>query len=418
MIETKIKQQKPWKRTINTTASIIWGMAAHLKILQNQIFSKFAAQNKMLISNKGLLIIAILFLGMRTESIQAQIANELGAKHVERKWADQSGRFETNAVFLGVDNGNVKLKLTSGSEISVPLSKLSDVDQAWVAENHSKRSPPKSEPPKSEPPKSEPPKSEPKSEPPKKNKTKAKVATDLRLDARLKFSERLRFDADGKPETPYELVIDAVGPSAKDAIAFGWAKFESADADDGETLRAVPPVSSFFDLSEKFETVTHRGDDFFAKHPVDGVRVRFEIESGDQTWKKISNVKGSFRIKTGGERKLIKHEEAPLNLGMIENDELTSRGISVSISKIGINTMNVQLIGKDLSSVYRVAILTPEQEKLSALTASSWSRQEKGITYTFSFSPSAPADATAFIFIAENLQELEVPFEFPELEVK
>lgn len=244
------------------------------------------------------------------------------------------------------------------------------------------------------------------------------IATGLKLNAKLKLSELLRFDEENKPVSrPFELVVDAVGEKAKDAIEIGWAKLDSAKAPDGTDVGTVQPLSDFFDLSNKFKRITKRGAGIFSKHPQDGVRVSFEIERTDNNWAKLSNIKGSLRIKAGGDRKLVKHEEASLNLGAIESNELKSRGISAVVSKIGIDTLTIRLTGKDLSGVYRVAILSPEQKELSALKASSWSRQEDGVTHSFSFSPSPPADATVFLFIAENLQEFEIPFEFPELEL-
>ena len=241
----------------------------------------------------------------------------------------------------------------------------------------------------------------------------------LKLNAKLKLSEMLQFDGENKPVSrPFELVVDAVGEKAKDAVEFGWAKLDSAKAPDGTDVGTVEPLGDYFDLSNKFKRITDRGSGIFAKHPKDGVRVRFEIERKNRSWAKLSNIKGRLRIKTGGDRKLIKHDEASLNLGSIESKELESRGISVAVSKIGIDTLTIQVTGKDLSGVYRVAILSPEQKKLSALKASSWSRQEDGVTHSFLFLPSPPADATAYIFIAENLQEFEIPFEFSELELK
>ena len=56
----------------------------------------------------------------------------------------------------------------------------------------------------------------------------------LKLNAKLKLSEMLRFDGENKPVSrPFELVVDAVGEKAKDAVEFGWAKLDSAKAPDG-----------------------------------------------------------------------------------------------------------------------------------------------------------------------------------------
>lgn len=50
-----------------------------------------------------------------------------------RIWKDASGVFEVEATYLGRDKDKVVLKKEDGSEIKVPLAKLSDDDREWVA---------------------------------------------------------------------------------------------------------------------------------------------------------------------------------------------------------------------------------------------------------------------------------------------
>ena len=51
---------------------------------------------------------------------------------VVRIWKDASGVFEIEATYLGRDKDKVVLQKKDGSEIKVPLSKLSDDDREWV----------------------------------------------------------------------------------------------------------------------------------------------------------------------------------------------------------------------------------------------------------------------------------------------
>lgn len=49
-----------------------------------------------------------------------------------RAWKDASGKFTIEAEFVAVDGADVVLKKTSGSEIRVPLAKLSDADRKFL----------------------------------------------------------------------------------------------------------------------------------------------------------------------------------------------------------------------------------------------------------------------------------------------
>ena len=49
-----------------------------------------------------------------------------------RTWTDATGKFRTEAEYLGLDDGKVKLKKANGKVITVPLEKLSEADQEYV----------------------------------------------------------------------------------------------------------------------------------------------------------------------------------------------------------------------------------------------------------------------------------------------
>jgi hypothetical protein len=56
-------------------------------------------------------------------------------KGATRTWSDASDTFQVEALFLGVDNGEVSLKKTDGRTIRVPLEQLSEEDQIWVKDH-------------------------------------------------------------------------------------------------------------------------------------------------------------------------------------------------------------------------------------------------------------------------------------------
>ena len=51
-----------------------------------------------------------------------------------RTWSDNTGSFQIEAVFVKVDGDNVVLKKKDGKELNVPVSRLSENDQAVIAE--------------------------------------------------------------------------------------------------------------------------------------------------------------------------------------------------------------------------------------------------------------------------------------------
>ena len=49
-----------------------------------------------------------------------------------RRWQSADGKFTVEAKMLARNNGDVRLELRDGKEITVPLTKLSEADAAYV----------------------------------------------------------------------------------------------------------------------------------------------------------------------------------------------------------------------------------------------------------------------------------------------
>ena len=49
-----------------------------------------------------------------------------------RTWTDTSGKFRTEAALAGVEDGEVRLEKRDGTIVTVPMEKLSDLDQQYV----------------------------------------------------------------------------------------------------------------------------------------------------------------------------------------------------------------------------------------------------------------------------------------------
>jgi hypothetical protein len=56
-----------------------------------------------------------------------------------RTWTSGDGKFRTEAEFKSMGGGSVKLRKPDGSEINVPLEKLSDEDRRWIDDYRGRR---------------------------------------------------------------------------------------------------------------------------------------------------------------------------------------------------------------------------------------------------------------------------------------
>ena len=54
------------------------------------------------------------------------------AKAEIRAWVSVDSKFSTDATFIGIESGSVRLRKRDGAEVSVPLHRLSPLDRAWV----------------------------------------------------------------------------------------------------------------------------------------------------------------------------------------------------------------------------------------------------------------------------------------------
>src|SRR5687767_9288719 len=70
------------------------------------------------------LLLTILICGLLLSAAQRSLA---------RKWSDATGKFSVEAELLKVEAGKVVLKKASGSEITVPVARLSQIDRRYLA---------------------------------------------------------------------------------------------------------------------------------------------------------------------------------------------------------------------------------------------------------------------------------------------
>ncbi len=70
---------------------------------------------------------------MQTLQIAVLILNLVAGAGSARTWTDSAGRFSVEAELLAVRDGNVQLRRPDGSMVTVPVAKLSELDQRYLA---------------------------------------------------------------------------------------------------------------------------------------------------------------------------------------------------------------------------------------------------------------------------------------------
>jgi len=83
----------------------------------------------------ALLVPAMLLLEVRPLAGQVAPPKRVrGGAAVSRTWTDSTGNYRVRATFVEVKDGRVQLRKTDGTVIGVPLERLSETDQQWIAQ--------------------------------------------------------------------------------------------------------------------------------------------------------------------------------------------------------------------------------------------------------------------------------------------
>ena len=312
----------------------------------------------------------------------ASVAFEAAAQ--ERKWTSSNGKFSITGEFVGQQDGVVKIKRSNGKTIPVEIKKLSDKDQEYLNGLSSKAA--------------------------GKADTMAKPVgkANLKVVGRTQWSKFPSFNSEGKQDPlELELLIEAKGKTARDAIYYGMLKLDKLEAD-GKPIKIKQDKFSANDLSKEFVVVQRSDNEFFNDHPKDGVRAKLVFAHPKTKLKKFTSIQGEFKIRTGGKREILKvPAKAAEN---IKNAKLEKLGISAEIELDG-STINVNLTG-ELIPVYKVELLNAKGKKPDQLNGTGWSGSEGAKNYSFQFDneKSISDDLIVALSIATDMEELTVPF--------
>ena len=314
----------------------------------------------------------------------------------ERTWTDDSGQHQIQATFVRMDGNDVYLKRSdTGEEIALPLNRLSQNDQIIARELADSNSSSDSSAEMSE----------------------TDIFDDIRTEARLEWSEFPSFDENGNESYDLELVVEALGSPAKEAVKYGMFNIEVIEGRDGAAVGVKEDRFSMDDIESEIIAVQRPDDDFFNDHPDNGIRCRMEL-SADDNLREVSSLRGSFKMVTGATvHKIVIPDVTSLIDGEVRNEQLEQLGISVTFGKSEDGQLTVDLEG-DISSVLETRPCTSDGSEHRRQQGSFWSTMEASASYGFEFSDQKiPGDLHYLIVFAEGGTEVTIPFEFSDIRV-
>lgn len=314
-------------------------------------------------------------MGTGTLLVAAQILSlfvSLEAKAQERTWKTKDGKYSVKAEFVELTGDAIKLKRAdTGIVVTVPLSKLSDADRKFVS-------------------------SMDKSDEEKSNTKTEASKSDLKITGKLAWSKFANFDDDGK-ELPrdLQLMIEAKGKAAEDAVEYGFVELKKCLSNVGE-MTVKENKFKFDDATKKYVKVTRSDNKMMSDHPKNGVRVTFDFENPGNDVKKFAEVEGSFKIRTGGTREKIEIADAVTMIDKnFEHEKFDSLGVEVTVEKEE-KTLSLKLNGNH-QPIVAVQLANPKGKKLKGQMGSGWSGGGDLMSYDFQFEDEIPANATFFV---------------------
>ncbi len=338
----------------------------------------------------------------------------------DRTWTSDNGNFKIEAALVEQLDGNVKLKRSdNGRVVKVPLVRFSKADQDYLKTLSSGGSSTK-------------PGSATKSDGSKRKGSKRKGSgtkgsgtkgsssklAALNVSGQAQWSQDHSFGADGKEEPrALELVIEAKGEAAANALSYGMVKLEKCKTDKGG-LKLKKAEFVFRDFIKEFVEVRRSDNEFFNEHPKDGVRVKLKFDHPSSTPAKFSTVRGEFKIKTGGKRETVEIDDLRQKLDRnIRDRKLKALDVKAKL-KLANGAVGVTLKG-NLDAVISVRLLDAAGNVPEELVGTSSGGGGGLFSYDFQFEgdDSIPEKLMLEIDTVKDLEELTVPFDLQDLDI-
>ncbi|MEM7457584.1 MAG: hypothetical protein AAF456_24860 [Planctomycetota bacterium] len=247
--------------------------------------------------------------------------------------------------------------------------------------------------------------------------SESEILDDTRTEARLEWSEFPSFDENGNESYDLELVVEAIGRPAKEAVKYGMFNVEVMEGADGAAVGLKEDRFAMDDIESEIIAVQRPDDDFFNDHPNNGIRCRMEL-SADDDLREVASLKGSFKMITGATiHEIIIEDVSSMLGGEVQNADLERLGLSLKVEESDDGQLMINLEG-EVSSVLETRPCTASGVGHSKQQGSFWSTMENSASYGFDFEDQRiPEDVCYLVVFAEGGTEVTVPFEFSDLRV-
>lgn len=219
-----------------------------------------------------------------------------------RTWTDASRKHQMEGKFVALRNGKVTIRKTDGKTTTLPLEKLSPLDR-HIAEQLADKG----------------------------------ILPTGKVEASAKANLSQWYNQDNKPSrATLKVTVELKGEDARNAHAiYRSPHWEPATVEGKEVI-----LDSDLGMYEVFRWIDRTEDEFFAKHPKDGVRIELDYGEVPANSSKVERLEGSVQVLVGGEEKTI------------SLDHLATREAGPITKPIPLNHPSLKAAGLDLL-IYR-----------------------------------------------------------------
>lgn len=337
----------------------------------------------------------------------------LASEAEERTWTDSTGKFQVEAELADVQDGAVVLRRSDGRTVRVPLNRLSEKDQQYVAE-HQSREP-------------------------------AGAAGELKVTAQAEWGPAFfASEGDDAPEPPLEVAIVVRGKGAAQASAFGDLKLETIKDDQGRELEGKLDslMGEMMDEEGQMQLIDRTSR--FEQHPKDGVRIPIEIENPEPPIDAIKEIRGTVKLRTGGRYENVVVSDIKTQLEKpIADEVLKQAGIAIEVTSqtsddptsddqasddsrqgdgftFGLGGEAAETVVVDargtLEPLVHVELVDGSGKPLEPMMSGSAGFGQQ-MQYSLGFAEPVPADARLRLVLHVDAQEVVVPFAVKDIDV-
>jgi hypothetical protein len=313
-------------------------------------------------------------------------------------WKDASGKHEIEAEFVSLVGDSVELKTPSGRVVKLSLAKLSEADRAIaikLAAPDSAVAPGPAATPANP----------------------AAIAPGaMKVTAKGKLQAWASI-VNGKQKNAWKLtiVVTALEGVAADAYAVGPVTMGPLTVG-GEILK---PEDSLRPAG--FDVIDRSKEGFFAKHPKNGINAELNFGEVPLETKSAGPLKGAVKVLAGGTEKAAMIPNLLTRpVGLIDDPALKAAGLVVKFTRQDLGEtiqVGVQLERKSAAAFAAIELVGADGGKVDGGYGFVIDHDSGTADHTKSAPKNLLEKATLKFRFREGAKEVEIPFDFPEVEV-